>query len=122
MPYGVVDQVKGSLHIAPNITGQDAEIAKMIDQADDFINTQLSIFAIEPLNNPIPEQIRRMSNQLAIEWYYHYNTPLHPMEGVTNVEKIIEKYFRAIYAKQSDTIGQNRITKTASGLTGTEGM
>lgn len=116
MPYGVVDQVKGSLHIAVNITSQDAEILKMIDQADDFINTQLSIFSVEPLSNPIPEQIRRLSNQLAIEWYYHYNTPLHSMDGVENVQKIIEKYFRAVYAKQSDTTGQGRITKSASGI------
>lgn len=118
MPYGVVDDVKASLHIAVNITGQDPEFLRMIQLADDFINTILQMFVTIPLANPIPDQIRRLSNKLAIEWYYHYNTPMHPMEGIDSVKKEIETYIRAVYGKLSDTIGQNRISK-ASGAPST---
>jgi len=115
MPYGSLDAVKGRLHLATNITPQDIEISRMIDEADDFIDSMIAVFIATPLNGIIPDQIRRLSNKLAVEWYYHYNTPLHPMDGVTNVKKEIEQYFRATYASQTDTMGQNRINKTSSG-------
>lgn len=123
MPYGDFNYVKSRLHIATNITAQDNEIIRMIQEADDFIDSMLGIFTNVPLPNIIPDQIQRLSNKLAVEWYYHYNTPLHPMDGVTNVKREIEQYFRAIYAKQTDTTGQNRIQKAdGSGQMGTTGV
>jgi len=121
LPYGDLLYVKGRLHLATNITPQDDEIGRMIQEADDFIDSMIAVFVSTPLNGIIPDQIRRLSNKLAVEWYYHYNTPLHPIDGVTNIKKEIEQYFRATYASQTDSMGQNRITKTASGMTGTEG-
>jgi hypothetical protein len=120
MPYGDLNYVKGRLHIPNSNISQDDELNRMLQEADDFIDSILQMFIPTPLAQP-PDQVRRLSNKLAVEWYYHYNTPLHPMDGVNSAKKEIEQYIRAVYGHLSETIGQNRITKVASGILGTEG-
>lgn len=124
MPYGAQDWVKSRIHLATNITAQDVEISRMIEEADDYIDTCLSVFAqahglILPLQNP-PDQIRRLSNKLAYEYYIHYNAAEHPTSGVNMIKDEVESYVQATYGQRTKTLGSNRFQKTASGITGLE--
>ena len=122
MSYGVLATIKSRLHIDTSITSQDTEIGNMITDADNFINDTLT--AVNPALtlplSPVPAEIVSLSNKLATEWYLHYNSVLHPMDGIKVVNKEIESYIQHNYGKRTETLTFNTFSKTKSGITGTE--
>ena len=122
MPYGDFNEVKDKLHIPPSNTAQDSIIEKYIDDADDFIDSVLQMFSglTLPLS-PVPDEIKRASQKIAKEYWWHDNSPAHPMDGVKAAKDEFEQIVRAKYGKRTDTMSGNTWGKTASGILGTEG-
>ncbi len=122
MPYGDINAVKSRLHIQPTITTQDTEIIRMIQEADDFLDSQIGIFVTVPLVDA-SEPITRMSNRLAAAWWIYWNTPAkdRDMAPVKAIKEEIEQWVRAQYGKRTNTMSANTFGKSSSGVLGTEG-
>jgi hypothetical protein len=114
--YYALGDIKDKLHI--DDTDQDSQIARLGEQADAYINTQLSIHAVVAI--PFPEnELRALSNKLAAAEYLTWNSPDHPRALYDSARKDIQEYIKAIYGKQNaDGFTNNTFSKTSSAITG----
>lgn len=113
-------QVKQRLQISDSITAADEKIQAFMREADNYINTQIGLFATTPIANP-DDELNMLSSSLAAVIYNYFQSPQAPMEGIKEYKKAIGDHIRAVYVKETDTgLTVNTISKTVSKIDGTE--
>lgn len=117
MVYYILAEIKVKLFITN--ANQDTRLGQLGDDADAYINEQLQIFeAVLPVGVP-DAQLQRLSNQLAIAFYYYYQNPDHPAQPVKDTKTEIKDYIRTHYRKESNNIEKTSWTgKTTGAITG----
>lgn len=119
MGYYNLNNIKGILNLDSDEHDEDEQIKRYANDADDYINTQLSVHVTTPIDDP-DDQVRRFSERLAAAWYIYWNSPSHPMQGVYDTKKEIDVYIQAVYGKKSGGLYDSAVTKTSSNVKGTE--
>jgi len=119
--YGTSALVHARLNIADSVTDVDDKITDYLEEADEFINTQLGVHESTP-PSPIPVELTALGSSSATALYNYWNSPDKPAEGIKMYSKKIQDYIRANHAKKSESglAGDNNVLKTASHIKGTE--
>lgn len=114
--YYTLNDIKDKLHI--DDTDQDPYVSRLGEQADAYINTQISIHATVPI--PFPEkELKALANKLAAAEYLSWNSPDHPRALYDAARKDIQEYIKAIYGKQNASgLTNSTFAKTSSSITG----
>jgi len=114
--YYALTAIKDKLHI--DDTDQDPYINRLGEQADSYINTQISIHATTPISFP-DEEINALANKLAAAEYLMWNSPDHPRALYDSSRKDIQDYLMTKYGKKNPSgTTANTFSKTSSSITG----
>lgn len=114
--YYTQAKIKNKLHI--DDVDQDDYVNDLGEQADSYINTQVSLHAVTPVAFPEVE-LKALSDKLAAAEYLMWNSPDHPRALYDAARKDIQSYIKAIYGKQNDDgFTTDTFSKTNSSITG----
>ncbi len=99
-------ETKRRLNISDSITSSDDKIQDFMQEADNFVNIQLSPHTTIPITNPGPELVSLASSLAAAEYNY-WQTPIKDrnLSGITEWKKFISDHVDAVFAKKSQTLG-----------------
>ena len=126
MGYAQLKQVKSLLNIPDTVPDADEKANERMVEADNYINTQLSIHVTVPianLNATNDTELVVLSSSLAASTFNYWQSPAkeRTLEHIEKWEKRIQDHIMAVYAKMNPTgITNSTILKTASKITGTE--
>ena len=126
MGYAQMKQVKSLLNIPDSVLEPEEKINDRMVEADDYINTQISIHVSVPranLNLTNDKELVGLSSSLAASTYNYWQTPAkdRTIEAIEKWEKRIQDHIMAVYAKMNPTgVTNDTFSKTASKITGME--
>ena len=100
----VLREVKRRLNIPDSDTDSDAKIQDFMQEADNFVNIQISPHADIPITNPGPELVSLASSLAAAEFNY-WQTPIKDrnLSGIQEWKKFTADHINAVYAKKSES-------------------
>ena len=97
--YADLKQVKARINISDSITQADEKISNYLTEADTFINTQVGLHAVTPINSPDPELIS-LASGMAAALYNHWNKQ-GEFKIVDGYKKGIGEHIRVVYGKKN---------------------
>ncbi len=118
--------VKVLLNIPVANTNSDAKVEVFGDEADNYVNSQISVHesSVPIVITAKPElELGNLTDSLAASTFNYWQSPAkdRTLEHIEKWEHRIQDHIKAIYANMSASgITENTITKTASKITGTE--
>lgn len=121
--YSDVKTVKQLLNIPDIVTASDAKIEQAVDDADSYANTQLTLFTTVPIADPDPGLIQLCNRYAAATATYWNSQTKAPelLDAIKYYERRLSNYIQTVYGKRTtDGMGENRWTKTSSGILGNE--
>lgn len=119
MTYYQIDDIKGKLHIDVGDSTQDNYLNKLGEEADAYLNLQISIHATTPIAFP-DKELNALSTKLASAEFLMWNSPDHPSALYTGCRKDCQSFIKAKYGQESEGgTTANTFSKTG-GMTGNE--
>lgn len=118
--------VKVLLNIPVANTNSDDKINVYGDEADNYINTQISMHATSlpiTITASPSKEVGNLADSLAASTFNYWQSPAkeRTLDHIQEWEKRIQDFIKAFYANMSASgIVNNTIQKTASKITGTE--
>ncbi len=100
--YADLQETKKRLNIPDSVTASDEKIMSMGREADNYVNTQINLHALTPINNPDPE-IVSLSTGLAAAIYNYWQTPIKDrnLEGMNEWKQAIQDHILAVYGRKN---------------------
>jgi|TARA_R110000744_G_scaffold51278_4_gene110472 hypothetical protein len=97
-------EVKRRLNIPDSESSTDTKIEDFMQEADNFVNIQLSPHAKIPVTNPGPELVS-LSSSLAAAIFNYWQTPIKDrnLSGIQEWKKFVGDHVNAVYGKKSET-------------------
>jgi|TARA_R110002072_G_scaffold129883_1_gene268522 hypothetical protein len=97
-------EVKRRLNIPDSESSTDSKIEDFMQEADNFVNIQLSPHATIPVTNPGPELVS-LSSSLAAAIFNYWQTPIKDrnLSGIQEWKKFVGDHVNAVYGKKSET-------------------
>lgn len=117
--YYKLDTIKAKLHIDTGDSTQDDYINKLGEEADSYINLQISIHATTPIAFPDKELIA-LSAKLASAEFLMWNSPDHPRALYDDARKDVQAYIKAKYGQTSEGGTTANTFSKKGGMTGNE--
>ena len=119
MTYYSIDTIKLKVGIDTGDSTQDNKLNKLGEDADAYINLQVSIHATTPLAFP-DKELNGLATKLACGEYIMWNSPDHPRALYDDARKDVQAYIKAKYGQTSEggTTANTFVKK--GGMTGNE--
>ena len=119
MTYYQLDDIKGKLHIDVGDSTQDTYLNKLGEEADAYLNLQISIHATTPLAFP-DKELNALSTKLACAEYLMWNSPDQPQMLYTGCRKDCQSFIKAKYGQTSEGGTTANTFSKNGGMTGNE--
>ncbi len=102
--YGSLREVRRRLNIPDTVDSSDTKIKDFINEADNYVNSQIKIHATTPISNPDAELIS-LSSSLAAAMFNFWQTPSKDqnLEGTETWRKYIQDHIMATYGRYNPT-------------------
>lgn len=117
--YYKLDDIKKKLHIDTGDNTQDDYLNKLGEEADAYINLQVSIHATTPVAFP-DKELSALSNKLASAEYISWNSPDHPRALMDDARRDIQAHIKAKYGNTSEGGTTANTFSKIGGMTGNE--
>jgi len=103
--YADLGQTKKRLNQDLALTAPNKKIHDMMQEADNYINTQINLHAITPITAPDPELIS-LASSLAGTIYNYWQTPIKDrnLDGVLAWKKAIQDHILATYGRKNPNL------------------
>ena len=110
-------ETKRRLNIPDSVTSSDGKIQDFMQEADNFINIQISPHADIPITNPGPELVS-LASSLAATMFNYWQTPIKDrnLDGIAEWKKFIADHVKAVYGKYSQNLGGGNLFGKTSGF------
>ncbi len=95
-------ETKRRLNIPDSISTSDAKIGDFMQEADNFVNIQISPHADIPITNPGPELVS-LASGLAATIFNYWQTPIKDrnLSDIEEWKKFVAEHINAVYARKS---------------------
>lgn len=95
-------ETKRRLNIPDSDSDSDAKIQDFMQEADNFVNIQISPHDDIPITNPGPELVS-LASSLAAAIFNYWQTPIKDrnLSGITEWKTFISNHIEAVYYKRS---------------------
>ena len=119
--YSTLRPIKRLLNIEDSVTAVDSKIQDRMKEADSYIDNQVNLHAITPIENP-DEELKMLANSLAAATYNYWQTPIkeRTVDGIKQWEQRIQDHILANYGRKNPNLltgGETfASTGTATGL------
>jgi len=118
--YATLREVKRRLNIPDSVTATDLKIGDQMQEADNYVNTQISIHELVPLTTPDAELIS-LSSSLAATLFNYWQTPIKDrnLDAIKSWKNAIQDHILANFGKKNPNLltGGDTFGKT-TGVTG----
>jgi len=103
--YADFKQVKKRLNQDLLVTAPDKKIHDMMQEADNYVNTQINLHALTPIKTPDPEIIS-LSTSLAATIYNYWQTPIKDrnLDGIKFWKLSIQDHILATYGRKNPNL------------------
>ena len=103
--YSDFQQVKKRLNQDLLVTAPDKKIHDNMQEADNYVNTQINLHAITPIDAPDPEIIS-LSSSLAATLYNYWQTPIKDrnLDGIKSWKIAIQDHILATYGRKNPNL------------------
>jgi len=103
--YANFEQVKKRLNQDLSVTAPDKKVHDMMQEADNYVNTQINLHAITPIETPDPEIIS-LSSSLAATIYNYWQTPIKDrnLDGIKFWKLSIQDHILATYGRKNPNL------------------
>ena len=103
--YANFEQVKKRLNQDLSVTSPDKKIHDMMQEADNYVNTQINLHAITPIETADPEIIS-LSTSLAATIYNYWQTPIKDrnLDGIKFWKTSIQDHILATYGRKNPNL------------------
>jgi len=100
--YGDLNEVKRRLNQTQLTDSSDTKIQEMINESDNYVNTQIGVHAVTPISNPDAELIS-LSSSLAATLFNYWQTPTKDrnLDSIKEWKKSITEHIMAAYGRKS---------------------
>ena len=103
--YADFQQVKKRLNQDLSVTAPDKKIHDMMQEADNYVNTQINLHALTPIDTPDPE-IVSLSTSLAATIYNYWQTPIKDrnLDPIKFWKQSIQDHILATYGRKNPNL------------------
>ncbi len=103
--YADFQQVKKRLNQDLSVTSPDKKIHDMMQESDNYVNTQINLHALTPIDTPDPEIIS-LSSSLAATIYNYWQTPIKDrnLDGIKFWKTSIQDHILATYGRKNPNL------------------
>ena len=110
-------ETKRRLNIPDSVDKSDAKIQDFMQEADNFVNIQISPHATIPITNPGPELVS-LASGLAATIFNYWQTPVKDrnLSGVAEWKKFVSDHILAVYGKYSQNLKGGDLFGKTSGF------
>lgn len=110
-------ECKRRLNIPDSDGNSDAKIQDFMQEADNFVNIQVSPHATIPITNPGPELVS-LASGLAATIFNYWQTPIKDrnLKGIDQWKKFVADHILAVYGKMSQNLGGGNLFGKTSGF------
>ena len=110
-------ETKRRLNIPDSEISSDAKIQDFMQEADNFVNIQISPHADIPITNPGPELVS-LASSLAAAIFNYWQTPIKDrnLDGIKEWKKFTSDHILAVYGKMSQNLGGGALFGSTSGF------
>ncbi len=97
-------ETKRRLNIPDSVESSDGKIQDFMQEADNFVNIQVSPHADIPIVNPGPELVS-LASSLAATMFNYWQTPIKDrnLDGIKEWKKFVADHINAVYARKSES-------------------
>ena len=110
-------ETKRRLNIPDSESSSDEKIGDFMQEADNFVNIQISPHASIPITNPGPELVS-LASGLAATIFNYWQTPIKDrnLDGIEQWKKFVADHIMAVYGKKSANLGGGNLFGKTSGF------
>jgi hypothetical protein len=110
-------EVKRRLNIPDSVGDSDLKIGDFMQEADNFVNIQISPHADIPIEKPGAELVS-LASSLAAALYNYWQTPIKErnLSGITEWKKFVADHVNAVYGKRSQELGGGALFGSTKGF------
>ena len=110
-------ETKRRLNIPDSESSSDEKIGDFMQEADNFVNIQISPHASIPITNPGPELVS-LASGLAATIFNYWQTPIKDrnLDGIEQWKKFVSEHIMAVYGKKSANLGGGNLFGKTSGF------
>lgn len=103
--YADFQQVKKRLNQDLSVTAPDTKIHDMMQEADNYVNTQINLHALTPIDTADPEIIS-LSTSLAATIYNYWQTPIKDrnLDPIKFWKQSIQDHILATYGRKNPNL------------------
>jgi len=103
--YADLRECKRRLNIPDSQTATDVKIGDQMREADNYVNTQINLHAITPIENADPEIIS-MASSLAAASYNYWQTPIKDrnLDAMNQWKSAIQDHILAVYGRKNPNL------------------
>ena len=103
--YADLRECKRRLNIPDSQTATDVKIGDQMREADNYVNTQINLHAITPIENADPEIIS-MASSLASASYNYWQTPIKDrnLDAMNQWKTAIQDHILAVYGRKNPNL------------------
>lgn len=120
--YSTLRPIKRLLNIEDSVNAVNSKIQDRMKESDSYIDNQVNLHAITPIENP-DEELKMLANNLAAASYNYWQTPIkdRSIQGIHQWEKRIQDHILANYGRKNPNLLTGGETFASTGrTTGTE--
>ena len=113
-------ETKRRLNLPDTVSQSDAKIQDFMQEADNFVNIQISPHADIPITNPGPELVS-LASSLAATLFNYWQTPVKErnLDGIKEWKKFVSDHINAIYSRKSASgLGGEQLFGKTTGFSG----
>ena len=110
-------ETKRRLNKPDSENSSDSKIQDFMQEADNFVNIQLSPHTSIPITNPGPELVS-LASGLAATIFNYWQTPIkdRSLDGINEWKKFISDHVDAVYARKSQTLRGGNLFGVTTGF------
>jgi hypothetical protein len=103
--YSTLRPIKRLLNIEDSVTATDSKIQDRMKESDSYIDNQINLHALTPIENP-DEELKMLANNLAGASFNYWQTPIkdRSIEGIKQWEKRIQDHILANYGRKNPNL------------------
>lgn len=116
-------ETKRRLNIPDSVSSSNGKIQDFMQEADNFVNIQVSPHADIPITNPGPELVS-LASSLAAAIFNYWQTPIKDrnLSGIQEWKKFIADHINAVYSRKSESgLGGGELFGSTSGFKASTG-
>ncbi len=113
-------ETKRRLNLPDTVSQSDAKIQDFMQEADNFVNIQISPHADIPITNPGPELVS-LASSLAATLFNYWQTPVKErnLDGIKEWKKFVSDHINAVYSRKSESgLGGGNLFGKTTGFNG----